>query len=398
MSDLLSAGVHPTGIHSCTHTRVGLPVEGVSSVYDPHRSALVHDGLQPLSVTRQSNRSRPMKPWMLVCLNALSILLSPEAIAQDIRSARPVQTQSTPPAKFDRTQSAALFVGIRRFTRDETLTEVKYAVDDAIDLASILALDRRVSLVTPGRVVLALSGTPQKPESQQRLDQLVAAGATVAAASQADILTLVTRQAGLAGKDGLLILSISSHGFSHDGTPYVLAASSLFELPETSISTAKLLDIAARSDAGRSLIFLDACRERVTTGTQAVDADAVTAAPLIEGMSHADGQVVFYAAAAGKYAYDDDEKRNGVFTTAVIEGLLCEAEADERGLITVETLAAYVETRVRSWVQMHKDPTARKAIQVNMDGETRTMPLSVCGAPQSVPPMTVTIDDPVLPR
>ena len=340
-----------------------------------------------------------MKPWMLVCLIALSILPSPVAIAQDSRAARPVQTQSTPPAKFDRTQSAALFVGIRRFTRDETLTEVKYAVDDAIDLASVLALDRRVSLVTPGRVVLALSGTPQKPESQQRLDQLVAAGATVAAASQADILTLVTRQAGLAGREGLLILSISSHGFSHDGTPYVLAASSLFELPETSISTARLLDIAARSDAGRSLIFLDACRERVSTGTQqAVDADAVIAAPLVEGMSHVDGQVVFYAAAAGKYAYDDDEKRNGVFTTAVIEGLQCKAEADERGLITVETLAAYVETHVRSWIQKHKDPTARKAIQVNMDGETKTMPLAICGYPKPVPPMTVTIDDPVLPR
>jgi len=128
------------------------------------------------------------------------------------------------------------------------------------------------------------------------------------------------------------------------GTPYVLAASSLFEHPETSISTAKLLDIAAGSEAARSLIFLDACRESVTTGARAVDADSETAAPLIEGMSHVDGQVVFYAAAAGKYAYDDDEKQNGVFTTAVIEGLRCQAATDERGLITVETLAAYVES------------------------------------------------------
>lgn len=342
-----------------------------------------------------------MKPWMILWLTALSIPPSPTTIGQDIRSARPSQTPSTAPVNFDRTQSAALFVGVRRFTHDQTLTEVKYAVDDAIDLASVLALDRKVSLVTPRRVVLALSGTPQKPESQERLDQLIAAGATVAAASQADILTMLARQAGLAGREGLLILSFASHGFSRDGTPYVLAASSLFEHPETSISTAKLLDIAAGSEAARSLIFLDACRESVTTGTRAVDADAETAAPLIEGMSHVDGQVVFYAAAAGKYAYDDDENKNGVFTTAVIEGLRCKAPTDERGLITVETLAAFVETRVRSWIREHKDPSVRKAIQVNMDGATKTMPLAVCAhpskpsptTPQSAGPVTVTTAD-----
>jgi len=266
---------------------------------------------------------------------------------------------------------------VRRFTYDQTLTEVKYAVDDAIDLASVLALNQQVSLVTPGRVVLALSGTPRKPESQQRLDQLVAAGATVAEASQADILSLIERQAALAGKDGLLILSVSSHGFTRDGTSYVLASSSLFEHPETSISTAKLLDIAAGSDAARSLIFLDACRERSSAAdTRSIDASA--AAPLIEGMTHADGQVVLYAAAAGKYAYDDDKRKNGVFTAAVIDGLLCNAATDDRGLITVETLADYVETTVRSWIQKHKDPAIRKAIQVNMDGQTKTMPLAVC--------------------
>ena len=344
-----------------------------------------------------------MKPWMLLWLAMMSVAPLPTVIAQDAdaRSARPSPTPSTAPVSFDRLQSAALFVGVRRFTHDQTLTEVKYAVDDAIDLASVLALDRKVSLVTPRRVVLALSGTPQKPESQQRLDQLIAAGATVSAASQADILTLLARQAGLAGKEGLLILSFASHGFSRDGTPYVLAASSLFEHPETSISTAKLVDIAAGSDAARSLIFLDACRENVTTGTRAIDADAEGAAPLIEGMSHVDGQVVFYAAAAGKYAYDDDEKQNGVFTTAVIEGLRCKAATDERGLITVETLAAYVETNVRAWIQKHKDPSVRKAIQVNMDGATKTMPLSVCARQpqavdekqQSAGPVTVTIAD-----
>lgn len=320
---------------------------------------------------------------MFLCLVALSISFSPQAIAQGVRSARPTQPETDAPATFDRTQSAALFVGVRRFTHDETLTEVRYAVDDAIDLASVLALDRNVSLVMPGRVVLALSGTPQKPESQQRLDELVAAGATVATANQSDIFTLLERQAGLAGRNGLLILAFASHGFSRDGTPYVLAASSLFEQPETSISTARVLDIAAASHATRSLILVDACRERVTNSPPSItDPAPFSAAPLIEGMSLVDGQVVFYAAPTGGHAYDDDETKNGVFTTAVIEGLRCMAASDERGLITVETLATYVETRVRSWIRKHRDPAARSAIQVNMDGDTKNMPLAICTPPQ----------------
>lgn len=73
-------------------------------------------------------------------------------------------------------ESAALFVGIRDFLYDETLTEVKYGVDDAIDLAYVLAIERTPHLIEPKRIVLALSGDPQKPQSQRNLDTLRAAG------------------------------------------------------------------------------------------------------------------------------------------------------------------------------------------------------------------------------
>lgn len=46
-------------------------------------------------------------------------------------------------ATFKPSQSAALFVGIRRFPDDTTIAEVHYAVDDAVDLATVFALDER---------------------------------------------------------------------------------------------------------------------------------------------------------------------------------------------------------------------------------------------------------------
>src|ERR1700682_5391177 len=196
-----------------------------------------------------------------------------------------------------------------------------------------------------------------------------------------DVVHLLQRQAERAGHNGILILSFATHGFNSEGVPYVLTASSLLRRAETALSTTKILDVAATSDAQRSLVFIDACRERITAGTRAADPQLRSGAPLIDSMSKVDGQVVFYAAAAGKYAYDDDRAKNGVFTPNVLAGLHCKAKADERGVVTVATLSEYVETHVRSWVQRHRDRSVTNAIQISMDGDTMNMPLAVCGSP-----------------
>lgn len=77
-----------------------------------------------------------------------------------------------------------------------SFVEPSHAVDDAIDLAHLFALEHNVRLVEPSRVVLALSGEPQKPASRQRLEALLAAGATHRpAATKTDIYSLLDRQA-----------------------------------------------------------------------------------------------------------------------------------------------------------------------------------------------------------
>jgi hypothetical protein len=280
---------------------------------------------------------------------------------------------------FDPAQSAALFVGVRDFLYDETLTEVRYAVDDAVDLAYLLAMDGKTHLVDPERVILALSGDPQKPQSQQNLNALVAAGATVRPASQSDVLTLLERQARTAGRRGVLIVVFATHGISDEGAQFLLTASSLLRHRETTVSESEVRDIAARSDAARSLILVDACRQKLTSDARDGEPDPRSAAPLIRAMSGVTGQVVFSAAAAGEYAFDDDVRRNGVFTAAVIDGLRCGATTDERGLVTVDTLAMYVEERVLTWVQKNRDPDARQATQLACPPKSKKMPLAVCG-------------------
>lgn len=298
----------------------------------------------------------------------------------DSRGVQPLRTETTPLAvdTFDRKESAALFVGVRLFPYDKTLADVRYAVDDAVDLAFVLALDDRVRLIDADRVVLALSGEPQKPESQRNLKRLVAAGAQIRAAGQADILTALDEQARAVGKHGVLVITFAGHGVSFDGTQYLLTATSVLRHRETAVSESKIRDIASKSAADRTLILIDACRERLRDDQRNGEPDKQSAASLIRAMAETHGQVVLSAAAAGQYAYDDDSRRNGVFTAAVIDGIQCEAAADEHGLITVDKLAQFVEQRVLFWIRRNRNAEVAQATQVTWDGQARTMPLAVC--------------------
>jgi hypothetical protein len=309
-------------------------------------------------------------PWFCV---ALLFLFDGTAVA-GVR--RPPQTPES--AAVQPMESAALFVGVRHFSYDPHLTEVKYAVDDAVDLAYVLAVDGETHLVPPERVVLALSGQPQKPKSQQNLDALISAGASVHTAGQSDILTLLESQSRAVGRNGILIVAFATHGISEDGTQYLLTAESLVQHRETAIAESKVRDIITRAGVPRSIILLDACRQNLTSDRAGAPDPRSAAAALRRVMGDVNGQVVFSAAAAGEYAYDDDVRRNGVFTAAVIDGLRCGASTDSRGFVTVETLSSYVEERVLSWVQKHRDPTVRRATQLQFEGRAKSMPLATC--------------------
>jgi hypothetical protein len=290
------------------------------------------------------------------------------------RSVTPVKFAELAPPKFSRQASAGLFVGVREFAHDRMLT-VPYAVDDAVDLAHRFALDQRVGLVPPRRVVLAISGQPQKEESKRRLRELKEAGAEIVHdASTGKILHLLKEQAARAGDEGLLVLSIASHGFQQDGDAYILGSTSDFGATETSLRTATIFDIAAQ--ARRSLIFIDACRDRTGQGSRG-GGDIDSAAPQLPGMNRVQGQVIFYAAAAGQYAFDDDVHQNGVFTKAVLDGLDCKASAP-RGTVLVETLHSFAEREVRRWIRDNKNRPVDAATQVSMEGATRNMPLCQC--------------------
>jgi len=89
-----------------------------------------------------------------------------------------------PVAPHDSGSSAGLFVGVRTFPKDRSISELPYAVDDAVDLAHALSMNPAARLLEPRCVALALSGSPSKEISKTRLKEILAAGASRHGASQ----------------------------------------------------------------------------------------------------------------------------------------------------------------------------------------------------------------------
>ena len=106
-----------------------------------------------------------LRPFAIIIPTILTALL-PHMLAHAAQRAIHVEGRVPESIRstegFDASESAGLFVGVRSF-RDSWFAEVPFAVDDAVDLAYLFAL--QLALIAPERVVLALSGEPVKAES-----------------------------------------------------------------------------------------------------------------------------------------------------------------------------------------------------------------------------------------
>ena len=262
---------------------------------------------------------------------------------------------------FDPASSAGLFVGVSSF-EDERILSVPFAVDDAVDLAHLFALE--LGLVVPERTVLLLAGEPRKPESIERLAQLGERGAHRRSARVRDIyrslgeLTLGTEERGL------FILTVATHGVSDQGEDSLLASDSLIERAvRTGVAVAEVFDQIGRAGASRRLLLLDACRERLSEGTRGT-AGTVMTQSFASAIAHAKGSVVLSGATLGGFAYDDRVRKNGVFTAAVLDGLRGGAQAGPEGWITVRTLADFAQQRVSEWVRHNRPDHAAKSLGI----------------------------------
>jgi hypothetical protein len=276
---------------------------------------------------------------------------------------------------FDLGASAGLFVGVSCF-EDEGLSSVPFAVDDAVDLAHLFALE--LGLILPERTVLLLAGAPQKPESIERLAQLVERGARRRSARMSDFYRYTEELTRNTEEAGFFVLTAATHGVSDQGGDFLLATDSLRNrILRTGVAVAEVFDEVTRAGAGRRLVLLDTCRERLSQGTRGVERSAMTQS-FANAIAGAKGSVVLSGATLGGFAYDDGLRKNGVFTAAVLDGLRGEAAAGREGWITARTLADFVQERVADWVRRNRREDATKSLGIarQIEATADTMPLA----------------------
>lgn len=276
---------------------------------------------------------------------------------------------------FNPMASAGLFVGISTF-EDERIPEVPFAVDDAVDLASLFALE--LGLVSPNRTVLLLAGEPRKPESIKRLARLVECGARRRSARQRDIYQYLGEVTRVADERGIALVTVATHGVSDLGGDFLIATDSLRERTlRTGVAVDELFDEVARAGAGRRLVLLDACRERLSQGTRGGE-DAAMSQSFADAIARAKGLVILSGATLGGFAYDDRERENGVFTAAVLEGLRGGALAGSEGWITIRTLSDFVQQRVTAWVHHNRPDHITKSLGISrrIEATAEALPLA----------------------
>jgi hypothetical protein len=174
--------------------------------------------------------------------------------------------------------SAGVFIGVERFHPGvDSPAEVKYAADDAVDLAYLFT--EELDLLPPARTVLLLSGRHHKSITQRHLADL-ASQATVlqemggddSQAAKEDvsvkpelIYSQIASQAQKVGPRGVLILSIATHGFTTNGQHILLTAEASTSDPKGVILT-QVIQHAQTKNGDRLLLFVDACREHSDGG------------------------------------------------------------------------------------------------------------------------------------
>ena len=275
------------------------------------------------------------------------------------------------------TSNVGMFVGVNDFRPGE-FPHLVYAVDDAIALAHLFVVE--LELIPADNAVLALQGEPGTTRGRKLLSELQANGVKPTEATRSDIIAGLDRLQKIpdAGTpDGVMIVSLSTHGLENSEVEYIMLHDGMYSHPaEGAITVAELNRNMDHTNVSKRLLIVDACR---------VTPEAVSKAPpqrmsegFLAALQSAKGQELMTACGPGEASYEYTAKGHGIFTYWLLMGLkggAAGAAADDRGMITVGTIEAYLQAKVPRDSRMHAMSVQNP--QFSADGSAKDIPLAV---------------------
>ena len=161
------------------------------------------------------------------------------------------------------------------------------------------------------------------------------------------------------------IFYFSGHGISNQDQSYLLAVDSDTSTPRilkrSAIPLQEVNEILSQVKAQQLLTIIDACRNDPSSGRGNQDnllSDDFARGFKIQRRTTSSGKpavsATLYACSIGERAYEWAEKKQGVFSYFLLEGLNGQA-ANSQGQVTVTGLAEYTQSKVVDWADTYRN-------------------------------------------
>lgn len=227
----------------------------------------------------------------------------------------------------------ALIIGIDTY-EDPQINRLEAASNDAKELAAVLI--SHGGFPRDQVIVLASDGPPRNRPSR------------------GNILRRLSNLKGVVPPEGLLVVAFAGHGIERGGRAYLLPgdaqmSENLALLEETAINVEVIRTWIRHTGVGQVLMIIDACRNDPIAGRG--DEENVLTEAYTRGFSfdvrnqEVTAFATLYATDIGHRAYEDRERKQGYFSSALVEGLKGGA-ADVNGEVTLGRLVRYLEETV----------------------------------------------------
>lgn len=253
----------------------------------------------------------------------------------------------------------ALVIGIDQY-ESTLINPLRGGANDAKTLADAL---------------VTYAGFPQENVSvllsHEQIGQLSKNADSKTIPTRGNILSYLAKIRNKLSQNALLLVAFSGHGMEKNGKVYMLPVDT--QTLDTSLleDTAIDVDLIKKRilDTGvkQVLFIVDACRNdpepSKATGDNTQTDTYVQKFSFDRANEKIEAFATLFATSSGQRAYEDDEKHQGYFTYALVEGLKGKA-ANPQGQITLANLINYIETTVPQRVQdrLHKKQVPKSII------------------------------------
>jgi Tfp pilus assembly protein PilF len=239
-----------------------------------------------------------------------------------------IATLGPDPATYGDTY--AFLVGVSEYVRKDQLKALKFASDDVIAFAGVL----RNGGVPAKNIVLMhdrQSNPRFKPGAKQILREFH--------------LLLATLE-----PEDFLIVGLAGHGveIGPAGDSYFLPADADLKDPATLLNIKTIREDIERSQAGRKLLLVDACRnDPEADNARGLGPTLKPPRRLSEDPLHG-GVAALFSCNSERWSFEDPLLRHGIFFYEVIKACEGAADADRDGRITLDELEGFVRRETKT--------------------------------------------------